>query len=129
MQLCRDTKGNAYEVDENLTQAERVAAEEDRHLTAAVEDELGLLLVGERREDVLELVHHSAQIEWLMLELDLVTLELGKLENVVDNACRAALGVRISRTNIHTRQHFHRWRNSEGAVPSSASPEVSEDRA
>lgn len=123
----QNTKGNAYEVDENLTQAERVAAEEDRHLTAAVEDKLGLLLVGERRENVLELVHHSAQIEWLMLELDLVALELGKLENVVDNACPAALGVRISRTN--TRQHFHRWRNSEGAVPSSASPEVSEDRA
>jgi hypothetical protein len=112
-----------------LTQAERVAAEEDRHLTAAVEDELGLLLVGERREDVLELVHHSAQIEWLMLELDLVTLELGKLENVVDNACRAALGVRIeSHAPTHGKSSTC-GRNSEGAVPSGASPEVSEDRA
>jgi hypothetical protein len=74
-----------------LTQAERVAAEEDRHLAAAVEDELGLLLVGERREDVLELVHHGAQIERLVLELDLVALELGKLENVVNNACYATL--------------------------------------
>ena len=70
-----------------MTQAERVAPEEDRHLAAAVEDELGLLLVGQGREDVLELVHHGTQVERLVLELNLVALELGKLENVIDNAC------------------------------------------
>jgi hypothetical protein len=77
------------EVDQDLADSASVAADYYRDVGVALGDELEALgggVVGEQDD---HLVHHASQVEVVDLELHLAGLDLGEVEDVVDEGEQA----------------------------------------
>ena len=80
--------GVAGEVGEHLLQAHGVAGEVVRHGGIHLEESSELLVVGARPQQVHGLVEGVPQAEGDVLELQLARLQLGEVEDVVDDPRR-----------------------------------------
>ncbi len=78
--------GVAGEVGQHLLQAHGIASEIVRHLGIYLQGEFELLVVSTGAEQVHGLVEGVAQAERDMLQLQLACLQLGEVEDVVDDA-------------------------------------------
>ena len=82
--------GVAGEVGQHLLQAHGVAGEVVRHGGVHLQGELELFVVGTRPQQVHGFVEGVSQAERYMLELQLARLQLGEVEDVVDDAEQVA---------------------------------------
>ncbi len=81
----RELDGVADEIDQNLTQASRIAADFRRHVRIDRADQFQALGVRTRGADFDRLFDGFAQTEIDALEFELAGFDLGEIENVVDD--------------------------------------------
>ena len=83
--LLGEFHGVAREVEEDLAQAARVAAQAVRHLGCYVAGDLHTLRLGARRQQVDDAFDQTAQLEVQAVDLELARLHLREVEDVVDD--------------------------------------------
>src|SRR5438874_2321200 len=76
--------GVADQVDEHLPQAVGVAHQCPRDVAAGLDDQLDAVLDHRGTEDLGDLVEHLHQLEGLRFQLQHLGLDLGEVEDVVD---------------------------------------------
>ncbi len=97
--IVRELDRVAHKVYEHLAQAARIAPEVCRHVRFRRAEELQALFVHLERHHLGKIVQQGAQIKVERLHLQLARLDLGKIQNVVDDAherfaaCAYCLGV------------------------------------
>jgi hypothetical protein len=75
----------ADEVGEHLAEARGIAAQHERHVHVDLAGELQALLLRGVREQLHDLLDRRAQVEVQLLQLHLAGLDLGEVEDVVDD--------------------------------------------
>ena len=83
--LLGEFHGVAREVEEDLAQAARVAAQAVRHLGCNVAADLDALRLGARRQQVDDAFDQATQLEVQAVDLELARLHLREVEDVVDD--------------------------------------------
>ena len=74
------------EVDQHLTQAQRVADQAGRHFGREFEHQFERLLLGALGQQVDDVVEHGLELELDLLQAHAVGLDLGEIQDIVDHA-------------------------------------------
>ena len=82
-----------YEVEHDLTQTPRIAVHHQRDIEADIGEQFNALGVGFQRVDLDRLLDDVEQIEFDVLERELLGFDLGQIENVVDLTQQRLAGV------------------------------------
>ena len=80
-----ELEGVAEQVGEHLAQAPRVAAQRRRNVCVHERRELQAFAAGDERRQVTRVLHRVAQVEVQGLDLEFAGLDLGEVEDVVDD--------------------------------------------
>ena len=72
------------QAQDHLAQARRIAADDPRHLRLGEADQLDALLLGLDPEDIQAVLDQRVEVELHFVQLDLPGLQLGDVEDLVD---------------------------------------------
>ncbi len=90
--LFGELDGVVAQVDQHLPQPQRVADQGGRHVRRTVEQQLQPLVLGLHPHQVGQVVHDIFQVEVDLLHRHLAGLDLGEIEDVVDDAQQVLAG-------------------------------------
>jgi len=88
----RELEGIAHEIEDDLAQPRRIAADRGGHVRRHVIGQLEALLMGARRQRAHGLVQGVAQVEVDRLDVELAGLDLGEVQDVIDQCLQRVRG-------------------------------------